>query len=130
MRDSELLASSEGVLRFNEEKFTLQRAIALVKMRAPGFSVTEQAEVQSPCISVCCMSDNSGLCIGCFRTGDEIAGWSSAGDGDKRGIWKLIEQRMAGLLGSDANFIAMQSIAPEGRAKGTMNLDSDPKNPP
>ncbi len=35
----------------------------------------------------------------------------------------------AGLLGSDANFITMQSIAPEGRAKGTMNLDSDPKNP-
>ncbi len=34
-----------------------------------------------------------------------------------------------GLLGSDANFIAMQSIAPGGRAKGTMNLDSDPKNP-
>jgi len=34
-----------------------------------------------------------------------------------------------GLLGSDANFIAMQSIAPEGRAGGTMNLDSDPKNP-
>ncbi len=33
-----------------------------------------------------------------------------------------------GLLGSDANFIAMQSIAPEGRAKGTMNLDSDPKD--
>ena len=36
---------------------------------------------------------------------------------------------LAGLLGSDANFIAMQSIAPGGRAKGTMNLDSDPKNP-
>ena len=34
-----------------------------------------------------------------------------------------------GLLGSDANFITMQGIAPEGRAKGTMNLDSDPKNP-
>ncbi len=34
-----------------------------------------------------------------------------------------------GLLGSDANFITMQSIAPEGRAKGTMNLDSDPNNP-
>ncbi len=33
-------------------------------------------------------------------------------------------------MGSDANFITMQSIAPEGRAKGTMNLDSDPKNPP
>ncbi len=100
MGGSELLASSEGVLRVNEvneEKFTLQRAIALVKMRAPGVTVTEQTEVQSPCISVCSMSDHSGLCIGCFRTGDEIAGWSSAGDGGKRGIWKLIEQRMAAL---------------------------------
>jgi len=38
-------------------------------------------------------------------------------------------QEPEGLLGSDANFITMQSIAPEGRAKGTMNLDSDPKNP-
>ncbi len=93
MRGLALLASSEGVLRVGEEKFTLQRAIALVKMRAPG--VTEQAEVQSPCNSVCSMNDNSGLCMGCFRTGDEIAGWSSAGDDDKRGIWKLIEQRMA-----------------------------------
>ncbi len=101
MRASELLASSEGVLRINEdsedneEKFALRRAIALVKMRAPG--VTEQAEVQSPCNSVCRMSDNSALCMGCFRTGDEIAGWSSAGDDGKRGIWKLIEQRMAAL---------------------------------
>ena len=34
-----------------------------------------------------------------------------------------------GLLGSDANFIAMQGIVPGGLAKGTMNLDSDPKNP-
>ncbi len=41
-----------------------------------------------------------------------------------------ILQVAGGLLGSDANFITMQSIAPEGRAKGTMNLDSDPKNPP
>ena len=38
-------------------------------------------------------------------------------------------QEPEGLLGSDANFIAMQSIAPGGCAKGTMNLDSDPKNP-
>ena len=34
-----------------------------------------------------------------------------------------------GLLGSDANFIAVRCTAPEGRAGGTMNLDSDPKNP-
>ena len=99
MRASELLASSEDFLRVDEEKIDLRRAIALVKMRAPG--ITAQTEVQSPCISVCCMSDNSGLCLGCFRTRDEIAGWSSAGDDGKRGVWKLIEQRMDGLLPSD-----------------------------
>ena len=83
-----------------EEKFDLQRAIALVKMRAPG--ITVQTDIQSPCISVCRMSDHSGLCMGCFRTRDEIAGWSNAGDDGKGGIWKLIEQRMAGLLPSDS----------------------------
>jgi len=36
---------------------------------------------------------------------------------------------LGGLLGSDANFITMHSIAPEGRAKGAMNLDSSPQTP-
>ena len=40
-----------------------------------------------------------------------------------------INMELSGFLGSDANFMTMQSIAPKGRAKGTMNLDSDPKNP-
>lgn len=101
MRGSELLASPEGVLRINEvgevgeEKLALQHVIALVKTRAPGLVVSDQAEVQSPCISVCRMSDNSGLCMGCFRTGDEIADWSSAGEAAKRATWARIEQRMA-----------------------------------
>ena len=98
MRASELLASPEDVLRFDEEKIDLQRTIALVKKRAPG--IAAQTDIQSPCISVCRMGDNSGLCMGCFRTGEEIAGWSSAGDDGKRGVWKLIEQRMGGLLPS------------------------------
>ena len=118
MRGSELVALPVDV----------QRAIALVKMRVPDIAM--QTEVQSPCISVCRMSDNSGLCMGCFRTRDEIAGWSSSGDDGKRDIWKLIEQRMDGLLGSDANFMTTQNIAPEGRAKGTMNLGSNSENSP
>ena len=91
MCDSELVA------------LDLQRAIALVKKRAPGIAM--QTEIQSPCISVCRMSDDSGLCVGCFRTSVEIAGWSGASDDSKRGVWKLIEKRMDVLLGSDANAI-------------------------
>ena len=32
----------------------------------------------SPCIGICQMDDDSGYCIGCGRTIEEIAGWGSA----------------------------------------------------
>jgi len=54
---------------------------------------------------------------------DGACGWSARWFS---GSWLFCH---VGFLGSDANFIAMQSIAPGGRAKGTMNLDSDPDNP-
>ncbi|MCJ0761752.1 DUF1289 domain-containing protein [Variovorax terrae] len=37
------------------------------------------------------------LCEGCFRTLDEIAGWSRMDDEAKRAVWALIERR-AGLV--------------------------------
>ncbi len=36
--------------------------------------------IASPCINVCQMDSASGLCRGCFRTLDEIAGWANADD--------------------------------------------------
>ena len=56
---------------------------------------TEQ-HVPSPCISVCRMDEDSGLCLGCFRTLDEIVVWAGSSDPDKRMVWRLIAQR-AGL---------------------------------
>jgi predicted Fe-S protein YdhL (DUF1289 family) len=49
--------------------------------------------VPSPCISVCRMGDTRGLCLGCFRTLDEIIQWGRAGDAQKRVVWQLIAQR-------------------------------------
>ena len=60
----------------------------------------EALGLPEPCISICRMSASSGLCEGCFRTGDEIASWSSAGNDGKRALWKLIEQRMDALQGA------------------------------
>lgn len=79
----------------DEEKLALQRAISLVTLR--GRTVDAAADVPSPCISVCRMSAATGWCEGCFRTRDEIAAWSRADDDRKRGIWKIIERRMAAL---------------------------------
>lgn len=51
--------------------------------------------VPSPCINVCRMDGATGLCEGCFRTIDEIAGWSRYDDADKRAVWGRLMQRRA-----------------------------------
>ncbi|MEI6733222.1 MAG: DUF1289 domain-containing protein [Comamonadaceae bacterium] len=55
--------------------------------------MTATQEVPSPCISVCRMNPQSGLCEGCLRSIEEIAQWGSAGDEFKQTILKRIEQR-------------------------------------
>ncbi len=37
--------------------------------------VWARAEPQSPCRKVCVIHPESGLCIGCLRTREEIAAW-------------------------------------------------------
>ncbi len=53
--------------------------------------------IPSPCIDVCRMDANSGLCEGCLRTLDEIAGWAAATDDAKRLVLAAIAQRRATL---------------------------------
>ena len=52
-----------------------------------------QTPVPSPCISLCQMDKQTGLCQGCMRTIDEIIAWSKAGDDYKRAVWKEIRRR-------------------------------------
>lgn len=49
--------------------------------------------VPSPCVSVCRMDARTGLCEGCFRTLDEIAGWGMASEPQKRQLWQLLVER-------------------------------------
>lgn len=51
--------------------------------------------VPSPCVSLCKMNAESGLCDGCLRTIEEIVAWSQADDAGKRAIWRAIEVRAA-----------------------------------
>lgn len=50
-------------------------------------------KVPSPCISICKMHPQTGLCEGCLRTIDEIAQWSSATEEMKRKVWVEIRRR-------------------------------------
>lgn len=51
--------------------------------------------VASPCINVCQMNARSGLCQGCFRSLDEIAGWAAASDDWRRQVLAAVARRRA-----------------------------------
>lgn len=38
--------------------------------------VWNREEVQSPCIKICVVHPEERICAGCFRTVEEIGGWS------------------------------------------------------
>jgi predicted Fe-S protein YdhL (DUF1289 family) len=46
--------------------------------------------VPSPCVSICTMDAQTGLCTGCLRTIDEIAAWSVLDDDERRAVWERI----------------------------------------
>jgi predicted Fe-S protein YdhL (DUF1289 family) len=51
-----------------------------------------EEEIRSPCISVCVLDEND-ICMGCFRSAEEVTDWFMASDDEKRGILSRAEQR-------------------------------------
>ena len=49
--------------------------------------------VASPCVSLCRMDTDSGWCLGCLRTLDEIASWGSLDDAGKREVMQRLGPR-------------------------------------
>ncbi len=46
----------------------------------------DETDVPSPCIKVCTLEKPARICIGCGRTIQEIAGWSSFSPAQKRAV--------------------------------------------
>lgn len=53
--------------------------------------------VPSPCTSVCTVLEPARVCIGCFRTLDEIAEWSLLDAAGKRAVLAALPARRAAL---------------------------------
>ena len=64
---------------------------------------TSSDRVPSPCISVCAMDPESGLCTGCLRTLAEIAEWSVLEDDERRAVWSALELRRSAFVNVRAN---------------------------
>ena len=50
--------------------------------------------VVTPCIKVCMVDGASGLCLGCFRTLQEIAAWSRFSDEERAGLMTELPTRV------------------------------------
>lgn len=54
--------------------------------------MTKSTQVKSPCIHVCILND-SDVCTGCFRTGQEISHWGRMSEQERRGVLDKAIQR-------------------------------------
>lgn len=52
-------------------------------------------ETNSPCNGVCVMDEDTGLCVGCLRTSDEIAGWAEYSEEQREAVMEKIAEREA-----------------------------------
>ena len=39
--------------------------------------IWKRNEIESPCVNICIVHPRANICAGCFRTIDEISGWSN-----------------------------------------------------
>ena len=71
--------------------------------------VWKRAEVESPCVKLCVVHPEARICVGCFRSIDEIAGWSRLTPDQRRAIMAelparagTLSKRRGGRLGRQA----------------------------
>ena len=51
------------------------------------------APIKTPCIKVCVVDGESGLCLGCYRKLSEVAGWAKLSDEDRARIMAELPSR-------------------------------------
>jgi predicted Fe-S protein YdhL (DUF1289 family) len=49
--------------------------------------------IASPCIQVCVVDGESGLCLGCHRTLSEVAGWTRFSDAERAALMAELPNR-------------------------------------
>jgi len=63
-------------------------------VRAGLMPTISPADTQSPCRSICKLSADDEVCMGCGRTLDEIARWSSMSCDEKRSVSRAAARRL------------------------------------
>ncbi|MFC3180001.1 DUF1289 domain-containing protein [Cypionkella sinensis] len=59
--------------------------------------VWKRAEIESPCVKLCVVHSEARICVGCYRSIDEIAGWSRLTPDQRRAIMAELPARASTL---------------------------------
>lgn len=60
---------------------------------APRPAAGPPAAIRTPCVQVCVIDGESGLCLGCFRKLGEVAGWSRLTDAERDAVMAELPAR-------------------------------------
>ena len=72
--------------------FALPRETAYIGPGAISHGISPPLE--TPCVNICLLDETSGLCVGCGRTGDEIARWVEMTPAQRRAIMAVLPERL------------------------------------
>jgi predicted Fe-S protein YdhL (DUF1289 family) len=50
--------------------------------------------MESPCLKICTYQRDAGMCVGCGRTLEEISGWQTMSDAERRRIMDELPARL------------------------------------
>ena len=53
----------------------------------------KQAPPLTPCVNICVIHPAEGICVGCYRTPDEIAAWGGLTDDRRRALMEALPAR-------------------------------------
>ena len=53
------------------------------------------APIRTPCVQVCVVDGESGLCLGCYRTLSEVAGWVRLTPAEREAVTADLRHRRA-----------------------------------
>jgi len=59
--------------------------------------IWKRNEIDSPCVNICIVHPQANICAGCFRTIDEISGWSNMSPAQRKEIIEELPNRSSKL---------------------------------
>ena len=62
--------------------------------------------IESPCVKICTLDAHSGQCLGCGRTIDEIARWTTMSAAERARVMSELPWRLAASRGSETTSAA------------------------